>query len=56
MSDGKCRHSGDGEGDLLTWYDHVKLGQLRWIVRDVPSDEGICYMLNVVLKRGEDIG
>lgn len=50
MSDCKCRHSGDWEGDLRSRYNHVELGQLCWIMRDVPSDEGVCYMLHVVLE------
>lgn len=53
MSDSKCRYGGDWEGDLWSWYNHVELGQLCGIMRDVPSDEGLCYMLQVVLKREE---
>lgn len=53
MGDSKCRHGGDWEGDLWSWYDHVELGQLCRIMRDVPSDEGLCCMLHVVLKREE---
>lgn len=52
MTDGECRHSGDWEGDLRPWYDHVELGQLCGIMRDVPSDNGLCYMLHVVLRGG----
>lgn len=50
MSDSERRHSGDWEGDLRPWYDHVELGQLGGIMRDVPSDNGLCYMLHVVLR------
>lgn len=51
MSDSKSRHSGDWEGDLWSWDNHVELGQLCRIMRDVPFDEGLCDMLHVVLKR-----
>lgn len=50
MGDGECRHSGDWGGDLWSWYHQVELGQLCRIMKDVPSGEGLCYMLHVVLK------
>lgn len=53
MGDSKCRHCGDREGDLWSWYDHVDLGQLCRMMRDVPSHEGLCYVLQVVLEREE---
>lgn len=51
MSDGERRHSGDGEGHLRSGYNHVELWQLCGIMRDVPSDDGLCYMLHVVLRK-----
>lgn len=48
VGDGKRRQSGDRERHLWSWYYHVELGQLCRVMRDVPSDERLCYMLHVV--------
>ena len=53
VGDGKRRQSGYREGHLWSWYYHVELGQLCRVMRDVPSDERLCYMLHVVLERVE---
>ena len=56
MGDGERRHSGDWEGDLRSWYNHVEFGQLCGVMRDVAPDERLCNMLHVVLEREKASG